>query len=170
MLQTHLSSCRVFLPRGSLLLIRRDMTFFPALSFASEELSSTCRVMCHKIYLCNQPIAELLSRVIIVCSSTGLFVREELLEYLPILFLSHVFMPLQLDSVTDFHGHAFSVSQHSGFQVIWSNNSLWTFFKIRCQRCLPRNLSGWQEGVAQVICVQHLCSSEVRHCECMFLE
>lgn len=88
-----------------------------------------------------------------VCSFMGLSVQEELLEYLPILFLSHVFMPPQFDSVPDFHGCESSVSQHAGFQVIWSNNSLWTFFKIRCQRCLPRNLFGWQEGVTQVICV-----------------
>lgn len=72
-------------------------------------------------------------------------VQEELLDHLPILFLSHVFMLPQFDSVTDFHGREFSVSQHSGFQVIWSNNSLWTFLQNRVPKVPPKEFV-WLAG------------------------
>lgn len=132
----------MFLPRGSLLLIGRDVTFFPStsplLAKSYQALAGLCTVKCT---FCHQPLAELLFRVIKVCCSLGPFIQEELLEYLPILSAMSLCCPA-LPSVTGFLAHESSVSQHSGFQVTWSNNSFWTFFKIRCQRCFPGNLFG----------------------------
>lgn len=44
-------------------------------------------------------------------------------------FLTHAFLPPQLDAVINFHACESSVSQHSGFQVIQNNNSLLDFLE-----------------------------------------
>lgn len=44
-------------------------------------------------------------------------------------FLTHAFLPPPLDTVIIFHACESSVSQHSGFQVIQSNNSLLDFLE-----------------------------------------